>query len=210
MAAANGQGGERVCYNCNEAGHIREDCPKLHAAVRDYLMQQGGRGGRGRGGRGRGRGGQAIAAISIPGLRSMVDSVPGEKSTFLPHNWLIDSGAEINLCFDYNKICEIGPADVNQCMPVGGAMIDILGKGTIRVCAGTHVDLEGICRSFDLEIEDAYWVPQCPINMRATESLRKQNMYLYTGPRGNEITIPGFADQEHGVVIQSPQARKPS
>ena len=23
-------------------------------------------------------------------------------------------------------------------------------------------------------------------------------MYLYTGPRGNELTIPGFADQEHG------------
>ena len=23
-------------------------------------------------------------------------------------------------------------------------------------------------------------------------------MYLYTGPRGKELTIPGFADQEHG------------
>ena len=83
-------------------------------------------------------------------------------------------------------------------MPVGSATIDILGKGTIRVCAGTYVDFEGISRSFHLDIEDVYWVPQCPINLLATESLRKQNMYLYTGPRGYESTIPGFADQEHG------------
>ena len=97
MAAANGLGGERVCYNCNEARHIREDCPKLHAPVHDYLKQRGGGGGRGRRGRGRGRGGPAIAPVSIPDLQSMADSLPGEKSTFLPHNWWIDSGAEISV-----------------------------------------------------------------------------------------------------------------
>ena len=43
-----------------------------------------------------------------------------------------------------------------------------------------------------------YGVPQCPFNLLATESLRKQNMYLYMGPRGNVLTIPGFTDQEHG------------
>ena len=160
MAAANSQGGERVCYNCNEEGHIREDCPKLHAAVRDYLKQQGGRGGRGRRGRGRGRGGPAIAAVSISDLQSMVDSLPGEKSTFHPRNWLIDSGADISVCFNYNQFCELGPSDVDQCVPVGSAQIDILGKGTIRVCAGTYVDFEGISRLIDLEIKDVYCVPQ--------------------------------------------------
>ena len=83
-------------------------------------------------------------------------------------------------------------------MPVGSAPNDILGKGTIRVYAEAYVDFEGISRSIDLEIEDVYWIPQCPINLLATESLRSQNMYLYTGSRGNELTIPGFADQEHG------------
>ena len=29
MAAANGQGEERACYNCNGVGHVRADCPKL-------------------------------------------------------------------------------------------------------------------------------------------------------------------------------------
>ena len=200
MAAANGQGEDRACYNCNEVGHVRADCPKLHAAVRNYLKQQRGRGGRGRRGRGQGRGGPAIAAVSIPNLQSMVDSLPREKSTFLPNNCLIDSGAEISMCFDYNQFCEVGSSDVDQCAPVGSAPIDILGKGTIRVCTGKYVDFEGTSRWFDLEIniEDVYWVPQCPIHLLANESLRKQNMYLYTGPRGNELSNPGFADQEHG------------
>ena len=149
MAAANGQGEERVCYNCIKAGHVKADCPKLYAAVREYLKAQRGRGGHGRRGRGRGRGGPAIAAVSIPDLQSMVDSLPGEKSTFLPDNWLIDSGAEISVCFDYNQFCEIGPSDIDQCVPVGSAPIEILGKGTIRVCAGKYVDFEGISRPFD-------------------------------------------------------------
>ena len=82
-------------------------------------------------------------------------------------------------------------------MPVGSAPIDILGKGTIRFCAGTYVDFEGISRSIDLEIEEVYWIPQCPISILATEPLRAQNMHLYTGPRGNELTIPGFTYEEH-------------
>ena len=139
-----------------------------------------------------------MAAISIPDLQSMVDSLPGEKWMFLPHNWLIDSGAEISVCFDYNQFCEIGPLDVDQRVPVGSAPVDILGKGTIRICAGVYVHFEGISRSIDLEIEDVYWIPQCPINLLATESLLTKNMYLCTGSRGNELTIPGFADQKHG------------
>ena len=199
MAAANGQGGERVCYNCGEPGHTRENCDKLHAAAREDLKQQGACLGRGRSrGRGRGRGGPAIAAVSIPDLQSMVDSLLDDMSAFLPHNWLVDSGAEISVCLDYTQFCEIRPSDVDQCVPVGSAPIDIVGNGTIRFCAGTYVNFKGISRSNDLEIDDVYWIPQCPINLLGTESLRAQNIYLYTGPRGNELTIPGFADQEHG------------
>ena len=199
MASANGPGGERVCYNCGEPGHIRDDCRNLHAAVRGYLKQQGGSGGYGRGrSRGRGRGGPAIAAVYIPDLQSIVDSLPGEKSVLLPHNWLVDSGAEKIVCFQYNQFCRIGPSDVDQCVLVGSALIDVLGKGTVRFCAGIYVDYEGMSHSSYLETGDVYWIPQCPINLLTTESLRKQNMYLYTSPRGNESNIPGFADQGHG------------
>ena len=62
------------------------------------MKQQGGRGGRVRGRRhGRGRGGPAIAAVTIPDLQSMVDILLGEKSAFLPHNWVVDSGGETSV-----------------------------------------------------------------------------------------------------------------
>lgn len=38
----------------------------------------------------------------------------------------------------------------------------------------------------------------CPVNLLSTTSLQKQNMYLYTGPRGNDLTITGFAEQGDG------------
>ena len=68
------------------------------------------------------RGGVAIAATSILDMQSMFDSLPGEKSVFLPYNGLIDSGAEINVCFDYNQFCCIGPSDIDECMPVGSGL----------------------------------------------------------------------------------------
>ena len=37
MATVNAQGGERVCYKCNQTGHISEHCPDLHEAVRAFL-----------------------------------------------------------------------------------------------------------------------------------------------------------------------------
>ena len=71
-----------MCYNSDEPRGIREDCHKLHAAVREYLKQQGGRGGRGRGrGRGRGCGGPTITEVSVRDLQSMVNSLPGEKTS---------------------------------------------------------------------------------------------------------------------------------
>ena len=105
MAAVKaGAGGEeRRCYNCNQQGHLREDCDKLHPEVRQWLKQQAARGhGRGRGrSRGRGRGGPAVAVISTADVQNMVDSLLGESSAFLPDKWLADSGADLNTCFNY-------------------------------------------------------------------------------------------------------------
>ena len=90
------------------ARNIREDCPKLHVAVQEYLKQQGGRGRRGYGrGHGRGRGGSAFVAVSIPDLQSMVDRLPGEKSEFLPHDWMVDSRAKIGVFFDHSRFCQM-------------------------------------------------------------------------------------------------------
>ena len=46
MAGVNAVAGgeERVCYNCNQPGHLREDSPSLRTEVRVCLYQQAARG----------------------------------------------------------------------------------------------------------------------------------------------------------------------
>ena len=203
MAAVNAGAGEeeRRCYNCNQPGHLREDCDKLHPEVRQWLKQQAARcRGRGRGrSRGRGRAGPAVAAISTTDVQHMVDSLPGESSAFLPDKWLIDSGADLNIFFIYELFSYIGPSDVDICTPIGSTPLDVLGRGVVKMCVEHYVDHTGLSHPIDLEIEDVYWVPQCPMNVLATPCIAEQNMYLCTGPRGNELYMPGFADQSLGV-----------
>ena len=202
MAAVNaGAGGEeRRCYNCNQPGHLREDCDELHPEVRQWLKQQAARGrGRGRGrSRGRGRGGPAVAAISITDVQHMVDSLPGESSAFLPDKWLVDSGADLNICFNYELFSCIGPSDVDICTPIGNIPLDVLGRGVVKIFVGHYVDHNGLSHPIDLEIEDVYWVPQRPMTVLATPCITEQDIFLYTVPRGNELYMPGFADQTLG------------
>ena len=191
MAAVSAWAGreEHRCYNCNQPGHLRENCDKLHPEVRQWLKQQAARGrGRGRGRtRGRGRGGPAVAAIGTTDVQHMVDSLPGESSAFLHDKWLIDSGADLNICFNYELFSYIGPSNVYICTPIGSTPLDVLGRGVVKMCVGHYVDHNGLSHPIDLETEDVYWVPQCPMNVLATPCLTERNMYLYTGPRVNEL-----------------------
>ena len=183
--------------NMTSTGGLRQ----TDVEVRNWLQQQAARGrGRGRGrSRGQGRVGPAVAAISITDVQHMVDSLPGESSAFLPDKWLIDSGADLNMCFNYELFSHIGPSNVDICTPIGSTPLDVLGRGVVQMCVGHYVDHNGLSHPIDLEIEDVYWVPQSPMNVLATPCLTEQSMYLYTGPQGNELYMPGFADQSLGV-----------
>ena len=121
MAAVNAvaAGEERVCCNCYQRGHLRENCPKLHSEVLAYLKRQAAARGRGRGkGRGKGRGGPAVAAISTSDVQHMVDSLPGESSAFLPDQCLVGSGADISICFQYEFFWYVGPSDFDTRTPM--------------------------------------------------------------------------------------------
>ena len=128
----------------------------------------------------------------------MVDRLPGESSVFLPDKWLVESSADLNICFNYELFSYIGPSDVDICTPIGSTPLDVLGRGVVKMCVGHYVDHDGLSHPIDLEIEDVYWVPQCPMNVRATPCIAEQNICLYTGPRGNELYMPGLANQAHG------------
>ena len=92
----------------------------------------------------------------------------------------------------------IGPSDIDICTQIGSNPLDVLGRGVVKMCVGHSVNHNGLSHPIDLEIEDVYWVPQCPMNMLATPCIAEQNICLYTGPRGNELNMPGFADQTLG------------
>ena len=131
-------GEERACYNCNKIRHLREDCPDVHQEVRQHLKKKAAaaRGhGRGRA-RGRGRGGPGVAAISVAEVQNMVDSLSGTESVFLPDKWLIDSGFEINICYNYDLFSYIGPFDIEQYTPLGSTPLPVQKKGCCEYVCG--------------------------------------------------------------------------
>ena len=86
MAAENAGMGERLCYNCNKPGHMRDDCPDLPAVAREILNKQRKQAGRGCGrgkDHGKGGGGPGVAGISIANVQSILDNLPGGASAFL-------------------------------------------------------------------------------------------------------------------------------
>ena len=200
-------GEERACYNCSKIGHLREDCPELHMEVRNYLKKQAVAAQSRRRGRARnrGRGGPGVAAISVAVMQNMVDSLSGAESVFLPKKWLIDSGSDINICYNYDLFSYIGPSDIEQCMPLGSTPLSVQGKGVVKMCVGNCMDRNCLSHPVGLEIENVYWVPYSSINVLATPEINTQNNFLSTGPRGNELIMPGFANQKLGKFFDCEQ-----
>ena len=135
----------------------------------------------------------------------MVDSLSGPESVFLPDKWLIDSGSVINICYNYDLFPYIGPSDIEQCTPLGGTALPVQGKGVVKMCVGNYMDQNGLSHPVDLEIENVYGVPYSSVNVLATPEINMQNIFLFTGPRGNDLIMPGFANQKLGKLFDCEQ-----
>ena len=66
------------------------------------------------------------------------------------------------------------------------------------MCVVQYADHDGLSHPIDLEIENVYWVPWSSMNVLATPQINKQKMFLFTGPRGIELIMPGIANQQLG------------
>ena len=70
------------------------------------------------------------------------------------------------------------------------------------MCKGSYIlDHNGLSHPVDLEIENVYWVPYSSMNVLATLDINTKNKFLFTGPRSNELIMPGFANQKLGKFI---------
>ena len=63
------------------------------------------------------------------------------------------------------------------------------------MCLGEMIDHNAMRHPVGLRLEDVYYVSDCPINLMSTTALSHQNISPFTGPRGNELYMPGFATQ---------------
>ena len=107
----------------------------------------------------------------------MVDSLSGAESVFLPDKWLIDSGLDINICYNYDLFSHIGPSDNEQCTPVGSTPLPVQEKGVVKMCVENYMDHNGLSQPVDLETENVYWVPYLSINVLATHEINAQNIF---------------------------------
>ena len=135
----------------------------------------------------------------------MVASLSGAESVFLLDELLIDSGSNINICYKYDLFLCIWPSDIEQCTPLGSTPLPVQGKGVVKLCVGNDMDHNGLSHPVDLEIENVYWAPCSSMNVLATPEINTQNILLFTSPRGNEVIMPGFANQKLGKLFDCEQ-----
>ena len=74
----------------------------------------------------------------------MVVSLAGAESVFPLDKWLIDSGSKIHVCYNYELFSYIGPANIENCTPLGRTPLPVLGKGVVKMCVGQYTDHDGL------------------------------------------------------------------
>ena len=67
------------------------------------------------------------------------------------------------------------------------------------------MDHNGLSHPVDLKIDNVYWVPYSSMKVLATREINTQNTFLFTGPRRNELIMPGFANQQLGKFFDCAQ-----
>ena len=75
----------------------------------------------------------------------------------------------------------------------------------MKMCVAKYMDHNGLNHPVDLEIENVYRVPCSSMNVLATPEINTQKIFPFTGPRGNELIMPGVANQKLGKFFDCKQ-----
>ena len=94
--------------------------------------------------------------------------------------------AQISISYNYDLFSYIGPSDIEHCTPLDSTP---LWEGCCENVCGNYMDHNGLSHPVDLEIENVYWTPYSSMNVLATSETNTKNIFLFTGPRGNELIM---------------------
>ena len=113
---------------------------------------------------GEAKGGLAVATMIVERYDELL-SLPHSHSPTEPLNFLIDSGSDISLCWNYDLFTFVEPCSLKSCTPVGSTPLNIHSVGVVRFCLGSYVDHLGQRHPLDFEIPNVYYVPQSSSNI---------------------------------------------
>ena len=126
-------------------------------------------------------------------------SLPHSHSPTEPLNFLIDSGSDISLCWNYDLFTFVEPCSLKSCTPVGSTPLNIHSVGVVRFCLGSYVDHLGQRHPLDIEIPNVYYVPQSSFNILSTTHLKRYQITFNTQFDNDVLTMPGLPSQVTGI-----------
>ena len=126
-------------------------------------------------------------------------SLPHSHSPTEPLNFLIDSGSDISLCWNYDLFTFVEPCSLKSCTPVGSTPLNIHGVGVVRFCLGSYVDHLGQRHPLDIEIPNVYYVPQSSFNILSTTHLKRYQITFSTQFDNDVLIMPGLPSQVTGI-----------
>jgi transposase InsO family protein len=161
--------GKPICYECEEEGHIKRDCPKLKKNQEDLRYKLN----RIRGNKAAEEGAEYVGCFY---------SSPSELSS-----WVIDSGATSHVTADRSLFTEMRRVDATVVV-ANGEKVKARGAGKveIRVNFGDKI----------LVLHDVLWVPEIDLNLLSVQKLAQQghevlfeskNVYMIKGDQWNLI-----------------------
>lgn len=197
IVAAISAGEDRVCWQCNKKGHLRQDCPDLSAEVRKFLANEPElRKKR----RQRGKKHPTVAVITLSTDFSG-DNAESLKAAADLYNLLVDSGADVNIIRNAELFVNMRHTSLESVQPVGDECLNVIGVGTIHFRLGFYTDNDSNRHPVDVELPNCYYVPDCPFNILSTEAIKDQNIFLHTRSvtkGGDYVVFPGFSNQVSG------------
>jgi hypothetical protein len=160
LAERKSSGGVRLCYHCDQPGHIKRHCPRLRKRAAEHNAQPA-----------------TEVDVQVSDEEAFVINEHGEFSSAPKHRWLIDSGASRHMTPNRSKFKTYSKFDKPQKVGLGdGHTIDALGVGNIPITVRISRRETKICTVYNV-----LHVPDLKVNLFSVKSAAEKNIIVQFG-----------------------------